>query len=121
MRHILTLAIFVPMAVVIGIFAVENHQPLALELWPLSGVYQIWASVWVLGSLGAGIFLGLAIGWLGGTGWRDRARRAERQNRHLEAQIDELDMAQIPAKDPSPTQSLPGTATSPRRRALIED
>ena len=78
MRLILTLMIFVPMAVVIGIFAVENRQPLALELWPLSGVYQMWASVWVLGLLGAGILLGLAIGWLGGTGWRRRARRARR-------------------------------------------
>ena len=45
MRQILTLVIFVPMAIVIGIFAVENRQPLALELWPLSGVYHMWASV----------------------------------------------------------------------------
>jgi uncharacterized integral membrane protein len=121
MRHILTLAIFVPMAVVIGIFAVENRQALALELWPLSGVYQMWASVWVLGLLGAGILLGLAIGWLGGAGWRRRARRAERQNRHLEARIDERDTPPVSAKDPAPTQSLSRPATSLPRRVFIED
>ena len=121
MRQILTLVIFVPLAVVIGIFAVENRSPLALELWPLPGVYQMWASVWVLGLLGLGILLGLAIGWLGGMGWRRRARRAERQNRRLEARIEELDTPPLPANDPAPTQSLPGPANSPPRRALIED
>ena len=121
MRQILTLVIFVPMAVVIGIFAVENRQPLALELWPLSDVFQMWASVWVLGLLGAGILLGLAIGWLGGTGWRRRARRAERQNRRLEARIDKLDTPPAPENDPAPNQSLPGPATPLPRRTLIED
>tara|TARA_Y100001934_G_scaffold239909_1_gene293884 strand:+ start:204 stop:569 length:366 start_codon:yes stop_codon:yes gene_type:complete len=121
MRHILTLVIFVPMAVVVGIFAVENRQPLALELWPLSGVHQMWASVWVLGLLGAGILLGLAIGLLGVAGWRRRARRAERQNRHLEARINEQDTPLVPAKDPVPAQSPPGPATSLPRRILIED
>jgi uncharacterized integral membrane protein len=97
MRQFIGIIIFVPLAVVVGIFAVENRAPLALEIWPLPGIHQMWASVWILGLLATGIVVGLTIGWLAGTGARRRARRAERMNRMLERQLAERE-ADIPTR-----------------------
>jgi hypothetical protein len=65
MRQLFGIIVFVPLALIIGIFAVENRGPLALEIWPLPGVQEMWASVWILGLLAIGIIVGLVIGWLG--------------------------------------------------------
>lgn len=121
MRQFIGIIIFVPLAVVVGIFAAENRAPLALEIWPLPGIHQMWASVWILGLLAIGIIVGLTIGWLAGTGARRRARRAERMNRMLERQLAERD-ADIP--DRSGTASA-GTLQAPSgpaaRMARLED
>ena len=126
MRLFFGLIVFVPLAVVLGVFAVENRTPVALEIWPLPGVYQAWASVWVLGLFAVGLVFGLAIAWLSGTGWRRRARRAENRARVLERKLTEQD-------EPSPftapggsrgTAALapPGSrAGSDRQPALIGD
>ena len=87
MRQFIGFVVFVPLAIVVGIFAVENRAPLSLEIWPLPGVHQMWASVWILGLLAIGVVVGMAIGWIAGTVARRRARRAERTNRMLERQI----------------------------------
>ncbi len=91
MRQLFGIIVFVPLALIIGIFAVENRGPLALEIWPLPGVQEMWASVWILGLLAIGIIVGLVIGWLGGGSARRRARGAERLNRTLERQLSERD------------------------------
>ena len=92
MRQLFGLIIFVPLALIIGIFAVENRAQLALEIWPLPGVLEMWASVWILGFLAIGIIVGLAIGWLSGGSSRRRARRAERMNSMLERRLTERDV-----------------------------
>ncbi|MEC7490051.1 MAG: lipopolysaccharide assembly protein LapA domain-containing protein [Pseudomonadota bacterium] len=100
-------------------FTVENSVPLALEVWPFGSVYEVWASVWVLGLLALGIMLGLIIGWLGGTGWRHRARRAERRLRKLENQLAkrETDASRANAVlPPAPSSHGPVKQTT-----LIED
>lgn len=91
MRQLFGIIIFVPLALIIGIFAVENRAPLALEIWPLPGIQEMWASVWILGLLAIGIIIGLVIGWLAGGSARRRARRAERLNRTLERQLSARD------------------------------
>ncbi len=138
MRQFIGIVIFVPLAVVVGIFAVENRAPLTLEIWPLPGVHQMWASVWILGLLAVGTVVGMVIGWIAGTGARRRARRAERMNRTLERQLAERDAKPPPAPssspssspslsyDPSatgraPTGSLPPPAGRPPRTAVLED
>ena len=101
MRQIIGIVVFVPLAIVVGIFAVENRAQLALEIWPLPGIHQMWASVWILGLLAIGTVVGMAIGWLAGTGARRRARRAERLNRTLEKQLAEREANPPPAPSPA--------------------
>lgn len=121
MRQLFGIIVFIPLALVIGIFAVENRAPLALEVWPLPGVQEMWASVWILGLLAIGIIAGLAIGWLAGGSTRRRARRAERLNRTFERQLAERDaepgVDTEKAPQNAPHVALGGALPSPSGRA----
>jgi uncharacterized integral membrane protein len=121
MRQIIGIVLFVPLAVIVGVFAVENRAPLALEIWPLPGVHQMWASVWILGLLAVGILIGMAIGWMAGSGTRRRARRAERLNRALEKQQAERDSDVPQVQGPESSGTLPPPAQRAARSARIED
>lgn len=125
MRQIIGIVVFVPLAVVVGIFAVENRAQLALEIWPLPGVHQMWASVWILGLLAIGTVIGMFIGWLAGTGARRRARRAERLNRTLERQLAEREassqqVSPPPASASAAAGALPGTDGRASRIAHLD-
>jgi lipopolysaccharide assembly protein A len=113
MRQFIGFVVFVPLAVVVGIFAVENRAPLSLEIWPLPGVHQMWASVWILGLLAIGVVVGMVIGWMAGTGARRRARRAERTNRMLERQIADRE-SQAPT---TPAEASSGALPAPENQA----
>ena len=121
MRQLFGCLVFILLAIVVGMFTVENSAPLALEVWPFGSVYKIWASVWILGLLAGGIIFGLLIGWLGGTGWRRRARRAERRLRKLETQLEnrETDVAQADAG--SPPVSSASSRGSAKQTALLNE
>lgn len=116
MRLFFGLLVFVPLAIVIGVFAVGNRTPVALHVWPLPGVYEMWASVWVLALLAIGILFGMTVGWLSGSRWRRRARRAEREVQRLEDRLAGETQAapSLPRRRPdSPTQALPSSGSSP--------
>jgi putative membrane protein len=118
MRQLLGIIVFIPLAVVIGIFAVENRAPLALDVWPLSGRLEMWASVWILGLLAIGIIFGLVIGWLAGGGGRRRARRAERLNRTLERQLLERDAETAEAAAKASRNMSAGAWAAPSGRSV---
>ena len=120
-RQILGIIVFVPLALIIGIFAVENQTVLALRIWPLSGVHEMWASVWILGLLAIGIIVGLTIGWLAGGSSRRRARRAERANRTLERQLTERDAAPVNIAASLPAGSLSAPSGRAESVARVED
>jgi uncharacterized integral membrane protein len=116
MRQLLGIIVFVPLAIIIGIFTVENRAPLALDVWPLPGRQEMWASVWILGLLATGIIIGLVIGWIAGGSARRRARRAKRLNRMLERQLLDRDAETAAAAESAP-QSVPaGSLPSPSGR-----
>ena len=119
MRQLLGIIVFVPLAIIIGIFAVENRAPLALEVWPLPGRQEMWASVWILGLLAIGIIIGLVIGWIAGGSARRRARRAERLTRTLERQLLDRDAETAPQNVPA--GSLPPPSGRPAQIARTED
>ena len=66
MKRLAGIALFIPLALVVGVFAFENRVPLALKLWPLPGFFEMPAAIWLLGSMAAGLLAGMAIGWLSG-------------------------------------------------------
>lgn len=129
MRQLFGIIVFVPLALIVGIFAVENRGPLALEIWPLPGVQEMWASVWILGLLAIGLIIGLAIGWLAGGSVRRRARRAERLNRTLERQLSARDEEPVAVVQSAPQNgpqkvsggSLPAPAGRAAQVARVED
>lgn len=115
MKAIVGFIIFVPLAIVLGVFAVDNRTPVSLEIWPLPGPYELWASVWLLGLLAIGILVGMVIGWASGTGWRRRARRAERRLQTLERRLSEQDDDTVAA----PAAGAAGTAGGPPARQAL--
>ena len=84
MRLILGILIFVPCAVALSIFAVENRQVLALQFSPLAAKFEFPVAIWLLTFLAVGMIAGLVIGFLSTIIWRRRARKAERLNRMFE-------------------------------------
>lgn len=123
MKFLIGVALFVPLAIVLGVFAVDNRVPVALQLWPLPGVYELGASVWVLGMLAVGTLFGLAVGWLSGAGARRRARRAENRLKKLEREAEEITAERKTAATAPTGAAVAGLlpADSRRRVAQIDD
>lgn len=76
---ILNWLILLVVALGLGAFAMHNHQPVTLDLWPLPiGEVRVAAFVLVL----AAVFLGFVIGgfcaWIGGAASRRAAREKAR-------------------------------------------
>lgn len=113
MRLIICIAVFIPSAVILGVFAVENRQMLTLEFWPLANRIETSASVWLLLFLGIGILVGLGIGWLSTMAWRRRAWKAERINRTLERKLDERADPPPPSPQLASSGALPPPSSSP--------
>ncbi len=127
MRPFLWLVLFAPLAVFVGVFAIENDASVRLEIWPFAVSWEAWASVWILGLLAVGIVFGMIVGWLSSLGWRRRARRAERRLRVHERQQAEREEAEERAQSeasvagPSPSAALPSPGDRARRTALLGD
>ena len=122
MRLIIGILVFVPCAIPLCIFAVENRQSLALQFTPLAAKFELPVALWLLIFLGVGTVVGLVIGFLSTITWRRRARKAERLNRVFEGKP-EKQVEIIP--EISPRESLPSSVL-PREgaqthSALIDD
>jgi uncharacterized integral membrane protein len=90
---------FIPIAIVVVVFAVTNRGPVTLSLWPLPYDIVIPLFLAVLGALGAGVLIGGGVVWFGIVKWRFRARAGERRSRALER---ELAVARPREEAPSP-------------------
>lgn len=122
MKQFVGLVIFVPLAILVGVFAVENSTTVSVHVWPFGGALDAWVSVWILGLLATGLVIGILIGWLAGMGWRRRARRAERQVRTYERQMAEREEAETRAAERAePGAALPAPEQRSRRTALLGD
>lgn len=122
MRLIIGILLFVPCAIPICIFAVENRQGLALQFTPLAAKFELPVAIWLLTFLGIGMVVGLVIGFLSTIMWRRRARRAERLNRMIdgksETQVDGI--PKVPSCE-SLSSSVLLREGAQRHSALIDD
>ena len=79
-----------PVLVVLIVFALSNQQPVQLGLWPTDIVMEVPLSVAVLVAAGLFFIAGALMTWGGSLAMRNRAHRAERAVRQLEAQVQAL-------------------------------
>ncbi|MEW6453036.1 MAG: lipopolysaccharide assembly protein LapA domain-containing protein [Pseudomonadota bacterium] len=93
MRKFLTIAVLVPLAIVIVMFAVANRELITVSFDPFDTVHPALAMrlplfVLIFILVGLGVFIGGVAAWLRQSKWRARARRAEAEARRLREQID---------------------------------
>jgi uncharacterized integral membrane protein len=108
MRKFLAVAVLVPLAVIIVIFAVANREIVTISLDPFSPSHPayalslpLFALVFVL--VGFGVVIGGFAAWLRQHRWRVRARRAEAEARDLRARLDaEQPRRNLPALETTP-------------------
>jgi uncharacterized integral membrane protein len=93
MRKFVTIAILVPLAIVIVMFAVANREIITVSFDPFDTVRPAFAIkmplfllIFVL--VGLGVLVGGIAAWLRQHKWRTRARRAEADARDLRARLD---------------------------------
>ena len=116
MKRLAAIALFIPLALVVGAFTVENLQPVSVHFWPLPAGIEMPVSVWTFAALATGVFIGMAVGWLAGSRWRRRARHAERQLRRLEPRGgSEATSPGVPPAVPGARTAAAGTRSLPAR------
>ncbi|HYZ23988.1 MAG TPA: LapA family protein [Rhodopila sp.] len=81
-----TLIICIPLV----LFALSNEETVRLGLWPMDYALEAPLSVAILVAMAIAFVLGALVVWLSVLAQRNRARRAERTVRLLEAQVQEL-------------------------------
>ena len=81
-----TLIICIPLV----LFALSNEEMVRLGLWPTDYSLEAPLSVAILVAMAIAFVLGALAVWLSVLAQRNRARRAERTVRMLEAQVEEL-------------------------------
>jgi uncharacterized integral membrane protein len=82
--------IVIALALILGAFAIHNHQAVTLDLWPLPfAEVKVAAFILVMAAAFVGFILGGLIAWIGGAASRRAAREKARAlattRRELEA------------------------------------
>ena len=109
MRKFVSLAILIPLAAVIVMFAVANREIITVSFDPFDPVHPalalkmpLFTVIFVL--VAVGVVVGGIAAWLKQQKWRMRARRAEAEARDLRARLDSTE----------PRRNLPAVADASR-------
>jgi uncharacterized integral membrane protein len=115
MRKFLALAVLVPLAIVIVMFAVANREIITVSFDPfdtaqpaLALKMPLFLLIFVL--VGVGVLVGGIAAWLRQSRWRMRARRAEAEARDLRARLDAPPRRNVPALEAAPPLVVPPAA-----------
>jgi lipopolysaccharide assembly protein A len=84
------LLIAAPFLLLLVLFALSNPQPVRFGLWPTDYSLEAPLSIAMLVAMAAAFVGGALLLWMSALAGRRRARRAERAQRMLEAQVQEL-------------------------------
>jgi uncharacterized integral membrane protein len=92
LRTIVTAVVLIPLAIIIVGFAVANRQTVTISFDPFDATHPAYAMtlplfvvIFLLVILG--VLIGGIAAWLRQSKWRGAARRAEAQNRELNAEV----------------------------------
>ena len=75
MRRLISWLIMVPAAVAVVVFALNNKEPVALNLWPFAMVVEVQLYLLLTIVLGAGVVLGGVVSWAGAGRLRSELRK----------------------------------------------
>ncbi|MGE0256973.1 MAG: lipopolysaccharide assembly protein LapA domain-containing protein [Alphaproteobacteria bacterium] len=89
MRH-LSWIVTLPFAAIVVMFAVNNRDPVVLDLWPLDVVVTAPAFLLVLGAAVTGFLAGGFVVWIAAIGRRREVRRRDRRIDTLEREVGRL-------------------------------
>ena len=116
MRKFVAIAILVPLAVIIVMFAVANREIITISFDPFDSAHPAYALKMPLFMLifvlvGVGVAVGGIASWLRQHKWRMRARLAETEARDLRARLDAGESrSNVPALEASPPFVVPPAA-----------
>jgi uncharacterized integral membrane protein len=107
-----------PVVAIAMAFAVSNHEPAAISLWPL--VYRLEAPLYIVvtGALFLGFIIGLLYGWIGSLRARRRARSETKQVAKLQAENEELQRKLALAESAAHALPPPMQLNNPQPAAL---
>jgi uncharacterized integral membrane protein len=116
MRKFIAIAILVPLAVVIVMFAVANRGAITVSFDPfdpaqpaLSLKLPLFLLIFAL--VGLGVLIGGIAAWMRQSKWRMRARRAEAEARELRTRMDsEARRRNVPVLETQPPLIVPPAA-----------
>jgi len=116
LTKILSLAVVLPVGVVMVTFAVVNRHAVSLDFWPLNQSLDVPLSAVLMGTLMIGVAWGGIASWLaaGAARWRAReatrrAERAEAENRGLKDRVSRLE-AEVQGAKATPADVREGEA-----------
>jgi uncharacterized integral membrane protein len=116
MRKAIALAVLVPIAIIIVMFAVANREIITVSFDPFDSQHPAFAFkmplfVLIFVLVAVGVLVGGIAAWLKQHKWRTRARRAEAEARDLRARLDaEQPRRHRPALEASPPFAVPPAA-----------
>ena len=82
--------VFLPLAILVVLFALSNPQPIELRLWPFDLAFSTSAAVAVMSIAALAFLLGALIAWVAALPSRRRGWVAQRRVAELEARLDSL-------------------------------
>ncbi|MEA3028170.1 MAG: hypothetical protein QOF91_3455 [Alphaproteobacteria bacterium] len=116
MRKFVAIAILLPLAIVIVMFAVANREIITVSFDPFDSAQPALALkmplfLLIFALVAVGVVVGGIAAWLKQHKWRMRARRAEAEARELRARLDtEQPRRNVPALEASPPFAVPPAA-----------
>ncbi|MBU8536992.1 LapA family protein [Falsiroseomonas tokyonensis] len=99
--------LFLPLLILLALFALSNMQEVQLRLWPFDLAWATPVGVGVLLLSGIGFLLGATLAWAAGLPARRRAREMESAAKLLEAELAVMKARQAQAQHegaPAPMQ-----------------
>jgi uncharacterized integral membrane protein len=116
MRKFIAIAILLPLAILIVMFAVANREIITVSFDPFDSAHPALALkmplfMLIFALVTVGVVVGGIAAWLRQHKWRLRARRAEAEARDLRVRLDaEQPRRNVPALEASPPFAVPPAA-----------